>query len=74
MPVVAGRLAAEVVLVARLPEVFVQPLEPEQAQRLVKIVRTSKDGVRLRLAGIVLASAQGRSAAQIAAMFAASEG
>jgi transposase len=60
--------------VARLPEVFVQSLEPEQAQRLVKIARTSRDRVRLRRAGIVLASVQGRSAAQIAAMFAASEG
>ena len=64
----------EVVLVARQPEVFVRPLEPEQAQRLVKITRTTRDRVRLRRAGIVLASVQGRSAAQIAVMFAASEG
>jgi transposase len=64
----------EVVRVARQPEVFVQPLEPEQAQRLVKIARTSRDRVRLRRAGIVLASVQGRTAAQIAEMFAASEG
>lgn len=59
---------------ARQPEVFVHPLEPEQAQRLVKITRTAKDRVRLRRAGIVLASVQGRSAAQIAVMFAANEG
>ena len=64
----------EVVLVARQPEVFVHPLEPEQAQRLVKIARSAKDRVRLRRAGIVLASVQGRSAAQIAVMFAATEG
>jgi len=64
----------EVVLVAPQPEVFVQPLEPEQAQRLVKIARTSRDRVRLRRAGIVLASMQGRTAAQIAQMFAATEG
>jgi transposase len=63
-----------VVRVARQPEVFVKPLEPEQAQRLVKIARTSRDRVRLRRAGIVLASVQGRDAAEIAEMFAASEG
>ncbi|MFD1521774.1 IS630 family transposase, partial [Pseudonocardia yunnanensis] len=63
----------EVVLVARQPEVFVQPLEPEQAQRLVKVARTARDRVRLRRAGIVLASMQGRTAAQIAQMFAATE-
>ena len=44
---------------ARQPEVFVHELEPEQAQRLVKITRTAKDRVRLRRAGIVLASVQG---------------
>ena len=31
---------------ARQPEVFVRPLEPEEAQRLVKITRTTKDRVR----------------------------
>lgn len=59
---------------ARQPDVFVKPLEPEQAQRLVKITRTSRDRVRLRRAGVVLASVQGRSASEIAQMFAASEG
>jgi hypothetical protein len=54
--------------------VFVKPLEPEQAQRPVKITRTSRDRVRLRRAGVVLASVQGRSASEIAQMFAASEG
>jgi transposase len=57
---------------ARQPEVFVRPLEPAEAQRLVKITRTARDRVRLRRAGIVLASVQGRSAAEAAAMFAAS--
>jgi transposase len=61
-----------VVWVARQPEVFVRALEPAEAQRLVKITRTAKDRVRLRRAGIVLASMQGRSAAEAAAMFAAS--
>lgn len=56
---------------ARQPEVFVRSLEPEEAQRLVKITRTARNRVRLRRAGIVLASAQGRSAADAAAMFAA---
>ena len=57
---------------ARQPEVFARELDPAEAQRLVKITRTSKDRVRLRRAGIVLASVQGRSAADAAAMFAAS--
>jgi hypothetical protein len=56
---------------ARQPEVFVRALEPPEAQRLVKITRTARDRVRLRRAGIVLASVQGRSAADAAAMFAA---
>ena len=55
---------------ARQPEVFVRSLEPEEAQRLVKITRTTKNRVRLRRAGIVLASAQGRSASEAAGMFA----
>jgi transposase len=63
----------EVVSVARQPEVFVHELEPDQAQRLVKITRSTRDRVRLRRAGVVLASVQGRSAGEIAMMFAASE-
>lgn len=55
---------------ARQPEVFVRSLEPEEAQRLVKITRTTRDRVRLRRAGIVLASVQGRSAVEAAEMFA----
>jgi len=56
---------------ARQPEVFVRALESAEAQRLVKITRMARDRVRLRRAGIVLASVQGRSAAEAAAMFAA---
>ncbi|MFC7661418.1 hypothetical protein ACFQV8_40305 [Pseudonocardia benzenivorans] len=41
---------------ARQPEVFVRDLDPAEAQRLVKITRTARDRVRLRRAGIVLAS------------------
>ncbi|MGW4489476.1 IS630 family transposase [Amycolatopsis sp. NPDC004368] len=63
----------EVVPVARQPEVFVHELEPEQAQRLVKITRSTRDRVRLRRAGIVLASVQRRSAGEIAMMFAETE-
>jgi transposase len=59
---------------AGTPEVFARSLEPEEAQRLVKITRSTRDRVRLRRSGIVLASSQGRSAAEIAVMFAASEG
>src|SRR4051794_15712907 len=58
---------------ARQPEVFVHELEPEQAQRLVKITRSTRDRVRLRRAGVVLASVQGRPASEIAVMFAATE-
>ena len=65
-----GRLSVEVVM-ARQPEVFVRELDPAEAQRLVKITRTARDRVRLRRAGIVLASVQGRSAAEAAGMFAA---
>ena len=50
------------VVMGRQPEVFVRSMAPEKAQRLVKITRTTKDRVRLRRAGIVLASFQGRSA------------
>jgi transposase len=56
---------------ARQPEVFVRELDPAEMQRLVKITRTARDRVRLRRAGVVLASAQGRSAADAAGMFAA---
>jgi transposase len=56
----------------RQPEVFVRALEPEEMARLVKITRTARDRVRLRRAGIVLASVQGRSAGDAAGMFAAS--
>jgi hypothetical protein len=49
---------------------FVRSLGPEEAQRLVRITRTTKDRVRLRRAGIVLASVQGRSAVEAAAMYA----
>lgn len=55
----------------RPSEVFVRELDPDEAQRLVKITRTAKDRVRLRRAGIVLASMQGRTAAEAAGMFAA---
>ncbi|ALG06405.1 transcriptional regulator [Kibdelosporangium phytohabitans] len=57
----------------RRAEVFVRPLEPEEAQRLVKVTRSTRDRVRLRRAGIVLASMQGRGAADIAVMFAATD-
>jgi transposase len=60
-------------VVARKPEIFVRELTPEEAQRLVKVTRTAMDRVWLRRAGMVLASLQGRSASQIAGMFAAKE-
>jgi hypothetical protein len=36
---------------ARQPQVFVRSLEPEKAQRLMRITRTDRDRVRLRRAG-----------------------
>ena len=38
----------EMVEVGRQPEVFVRPLEPDEAQRVVKVARTTRDRVRLR--------------------------
>ena len=58
---------------ARKPEIFLRELDPDEAQRLVKIARTTKDRVRLRRAGMALASMQGRSVPQIAEMFAVKE-
>jgi len=49
---------------ARQPEVFVPELDPAEKQGLVKITRTARDRVRLRRSGVVLASAQGRGAAE----------
>lgn len=59
---------------ARQPEVFVRELSPEEAQQLVSVARKSKNRVRMRRAGIVLASMQGRTVGEIAELFAASEG
>ncbi|GAA3586971.1 hypothetical protein GCM10022222_84590 [Amycolatopsis ultiminotia] len=63
----------ELASTARQPEVFVHELEPEQAHRLVKITRSTRDRVRLRRAVVVLASVQGRPASEIAVMYAATE-
>jgi transposase len=57
----------------RKPEIFLRDLDPDEAQRLVKIARTTKDRVRLRRAGMALSSMQGRSVPEIAVMFAAKE-
>ncbi len=56
------------VAMPRKPEVFVRVLTNEEGQRLVRITRTSRDRVRLRRAMIVLASAQGRPASDIASL------
>lgn len=58
---------------ARKPEIFLRDLDPDEAQRLAKTARTTKDRVRLRRAGMALASMQGRSVPEIAVMFAAKE-
>lgn len=56
----------------RGPEVFVRPISMSEGQRLARITRTSRSPVRLRRAMVVLASAQGQSAGDIAPMLAAS--
>jgi len=58
---------------ARKPEIFLRELDPDEAQKLVKIARMTKDRVRLRRAGMALASMQGRSVPEIAGMFAAKD-
>lgn len=57
----------------RKPEIFLRDLEPGEAQKLVRIARRAKDRVRLRRAGMALASLQGRSVPEIADMFAAKQ-
>src|SRR5690242_5732721 len=58
---------------ARKPEIFLRDLDPDEAHRLVKIARSTRDRVRMRRAGMALASMQGRSVPEIAVMFAAKQ-
>lgn len=58
---------------ARKPEVFVRAITDEEGQRVARISRTSRDPIRLRRALIVLASAQGRPAGDIAALIAGTD-
>jgi len=58
---------------ARKPEIFLRDLDQAEAQRLVKIARSTRDRVRMRRAGMALASMQGRSVPEIAVMFAAKQ-
>jgi transposase len=58
---------------ARRPEIFLRELDLDEAQRLVRIARRSRDRVRMRRAGMALASVQGRSVPEVAVMFAAKE-
>ena len=50
----------------RRPEVFVRPVSMTEGQRLQRISRTAKDPVKLRRAVVVLMSAQGQPAPDIA--------
>jgi transposase len=54
------------VVMGRSPEVFVRPVSMAEGQRLQRIGRTAKDPVKLRRAIVVLMSAQGQSAPDIA--------
>jgi transposase len=51
---------------SRPPEVFVRPVSMTEGQRLQRIGRMAKDPVKLRRAIVVLMSAQGQSAPDIA--------
>lgn len=51
---------------ARPPEVFVRPITMAEGRRLQRIGRTAKEPVKLRRAIVVLMSAQGQPAADIA--------
>lgn len=51
---------------SRPPEVFVRPVSMTEGQRLQRIGRSAKDPVKLRRAIVVLMSAQGQSAPDIA--------
>ncbi|SDG88355.1 Transposase [Sinosporangium album] len=57
----------------RLPEVFVRPVTMAEGRRLQQIGRTAKDPVKLRRAIVVLMSAQGRSAPDIAHLLVCSQ-
>ncbi len=57
----------------RRPEVFVRPVSMAEGQRLQRIGRTAKDPVRLRRAIVVLMSAQGQPAPDIAHLLQTSE-
>jgi transposase len=59
--------------VGRRPEVFVRALSMPEGQRLQRITRTAKDPVRLRRAIVVLMSAQGQPAADIAHLLKATD-
>ena len=51
---------------ARHPGVFVRGLSMEEGRKLQRITRTAKDPVKLRRAIVVLMSAQGQPATDIA--------
>ncbi|MGH8881945.1 MAG: IS630 family transposase, partial [Stackebrandtia sp.] len=57
----------------RRPEVFVRPVSMAEGRRLQRIGRTAKDPVRLRRAIVVLMSAQGQPAPDIAYLLKVSE-
>jgi hypothetical protein len=50
----------------RRPEVFVRPISMAEGQRLQRTGRTAKDPVKLRRSMVVLMSAQGQPAPDIA--------
>ncbi|GAB3849430.1 hypothetical protein GCM10029963_33810 [Micromonospora andamanensis] len=57
----------------RRPEVFVRQVSMAEGQRLQKITRTAKDPVKLRRAIVVLMSAQGQPAPDIAHLLTVTE-
>ncbi|MGY3520289.1 helix-turn-helix domain-containing protein [Micromonospora sp. PTRAS2] len=57
----------------RRPEVFVRQVSMAEGQRLQRITRTAKDPVKVRGAIVVLMSAQGQPAPDIAHLLTATE-
>lgn len=66
-------LRAEVVQVARAPEVFVRALTPEEGRELQRITKRSKQPIRVRRAVVVMASAQRQPVGMIAKLMQVSE-
>jgi transposase len=64
-----GRMHPRLEVTMRPPSVFVRPLDPEEAQRLKRLAKRAKHFSTRQRAGILLASAAGLAAPEIARMW-----